>query len=178
MSAFCVCFLICVPTGPPVIVSRPKNIFVNMSHNAMLRCHAVADPPNMTYIWQKDGENVYHVEWVDLFLFDFPLFPFKQSFHPSGSDNHWNFNMSHIRYKLHWNQWIRNWLKLIKTWTRAKFVLGQCFSIIFSKASPGKKKYCRTPPSLFKHFWPIKRLIIFLIWCLSIKSINTEHQNI
>lgn len=70
MEFFCVCFLIFAPPGPPVIVNRPKNLSVNMSHNAILRCHAVADPPNMTYIWQKDGENVYHVEWVDLFSFD------------------------------------------------------------------------------------------------------------
>lgn len=59
------CFVIRAPVGPPVIIRHPKSISVNVSQNALLRCQAVADPPNMTYIWQKDGENVYHVEWVD-----------------------------------------------------------------------------------------------------------------
>lgn len=40
-----------------------------MSQNALLQCQAVADPPNMTYVWQKGGENVYHIEWVWSFLF-------------------------------------------------------------------------------------------------------------
>lgn len=94
VSCMCV-FLICTPPGPPVIVIPPRNISVNMSRNAMLRCHAVADPPNMTYIWQKDGENVYHVEWVDLFPFATKYFshlPLNQNLHPSGSDNHWGLN--------------------------------------------------------------------------------------
>lgn len=52
--------------GPPVIISHPKSTSVNVSQNALLRCQAVADPPNMTYIWQKDGENVYHVESLKL----------------------------------------------------------------------------------------------------------------
>ncbi|XP_068609347.1 protein turtle homolog A-like [Brachionichthys hirsutus] len=46
--------------GPPVIVFSPKSVSVNVSQNAFLQCQAVADPPNMTYVWQKDGENVYH----------------------------------------------------------------------------------------------------------------------
>uniref|UniRef100_A0A3Q3J0G8 Immunoglobulin superfamily, member 9a n=2 Tax=Monopterus albus TaxID=43700 RepID=A0A3Q3J0G8_MONAL len=48
--------------GPPVIIVPPKSISLNMSQNAYLRCQAVADPPNMTYVWQKGGENVYHIE--------------------------------------------------------------------------------------------------------------------
>ncbi|XP_040915450.1 protein turtle homolog A isoform X2 [Toxotes jaculatrix] len=48
--------------GPPVIVVPPKSTSLNMSQNALLRCQAVADPPNMTYVWQKGGENIYHIE--------------------------------------------------------------------------------------------------------------------
>ncbi|XP_024113516.1 protein turtle homolog A [Oryzias melastigma] len=48
--------------GPPVIVVPPKSSSLNMSQNALLQCQAVADPPNMTYVWQKGGENVYHIE--------------------------------------------------------------------------------------------------------------------
>ncbi|XP_054875106.1 protein turtle homolog A isoform X2 [Amphiprion ocellaris] len=48
--------------GPPVIVVPPKSTALNMSQNALLRCQAVADPPNMTYVWQKGGENVHHIE--------------------------------------------------------------------------------------------------------------------
>ncbi|XP_042365632.1 protein turtle homolog A [Plectropomus leopardus] len=48
--------------GAPVIVVPPKNTSLNKSQNALLQCQAVADPPNMTYVWQKDGENVHHIE--------------------------------------------------------------------------------------------------------------------
>ncbi|XP_026153415.1 protein turtle homolog A-like [Mastacembelus armatus] len=48
--------------GPPVIVIPPKSTTLNMSQNALLHCQAVADPPNMTYVWMKGGENVYHIE--------------------------------------------------------------------------------------------------------------------
>uniref|UniRef100_A0A3Q1G7K6 Protein turtle homolog A-like n=1 Tax=Acanthochromis polyacanthus TaxID=80966 RepID=A0A3Q1G7K6_9TELE len=48
--------------GPPVIVVPPKSTTLNMSQNALLRCQAVANPPNMTYVWQKGGENVHHIE--------------------------------------------------------------------------------------------------------------------
>ncbi|XP_045923610.1 protein turtle homolog A [Micropterus dolomieu] len=48
--------------GPPVIVIPPESTSLNMSQNALLRCQAVADPPNMTYVWQRGGENVYHIE--------------------------------------------------------------------------------------------------------------------
>ncbi|XP_073333454.1 protein turtle homolog A [Pagrus major] len=48
--------------GPPVIVVPPKSTSLNMSQNALLQCQAVADPPNMTYVWRKDGENVHHIE--------------------------------------------------------------------------------------------------------------------
>lgn len=55
-------FLICFPLGPPVIVVFPQSISVNISHDALLQCQAYADPPNMTYVWKKNGENVYHTE--------------------------------------------------------------------------------------------------------------------
>ncbi|KAM6986481.1 protein turtle homolog A [Aplochiton taeniatus] len=48
--------------GPPVIVIPPKDSSLNMSQNALLRCQAVADPPNMTYVWQREGDNVHHIE--------------------------------------------------------------------------------------------------------------------
>ncbi|CAJ1071293.1 protein turtle homolog A [Xyrichtys novacula] len=48
--------------GPPVIVVPPESTSLNMSQNALLRCQAVADPPNMTYVWLKGGENVYHID--------------------------------------------------------------------------------------------------------------------
>ncbi|TDH01843.1 hypothetical protein EPR50_G00167080 [Perca flavescens] len=48
--------------GPPVIVVPPKSMSRNKSQNALLQCQAVADPPNMTYVWQKGGENVHHIE--------------------------------------------------------------------------------------------------------------------
>lgn len=57
-------FVSCLPPGPPVIVVPPKSTSLNMSQNALLQCQAVADPPNMTYVWRKDGENVHHIEWV------------------------------------------------------------------------------------------------------------------
>lgn len=60
--------VICLPAGPPVIVIPPKSTSLNMSKDASLTCQAVADPPNMTYVWQKNGENVYHVEWVHSLL--------------------------------------------------------------------------------------------------------------
>uniref|UniRef100_A0A4W5LR74 Immunoglobulin superfamily, member 9a n=1 Tax=Hucho hucho TaxID=62062 RepID=A0A4W5LR74_9TELE len=48
--------------GPPVIVIPPKDTSLNMTQDAQLQCQAVADPPNMTYVWQREGENVYHIE--------------------------------------------------------------------------------------------------------------------
>ncbi|XP_029024915.1 protein turtle homolog A isoform X2 [Betta splendens] len=48
--------------GPPVILVPPESTSLNMSQNALLRCQAVADPSNMTYVWQKGGENVHHIE--------------------------------------------------------------------------------------------------------------------
>uniref|UniRef100_A0A4W5KB36 Immunoglobulin superfamily, member 9a n=1 Tax=Hucho hucho TaxID=62062 RepID=A0A4W5KB36_9TELE len=48
--------------GPPVIVIPPNDTTLNMTQNALLRCQAVADPPNMTYVWQRQGENVHHIE--------------------------------------------------------------------------------------------------------------------
>ncbi|KAB5543814.1 hypothetical protein PHYPO_G00083980 [Pangasianodon hypophthalmus] len=48
--------------GPPVILIPPTDTVLNISHDALLRCQAEADPPNMTYVWMRDGENVYHIE--------------------------------------------------------------------------------------------------------------------
>lgn len=48
--------------GPPVILIPPKDTVLNMSQDALLQCQAEADPPNMTYVWTRDGENVYHIE--------------------------------------------------------------------------------------------------------------------
>ncbi|XP_053706380.1 protein turtle homolog A isoform X2 [Synchiropus splendidus] len=48
--------------GPPVILIPPRNTSLNISQDAQLQCQAVADPPNMTYVWQKERENVYHRE--------------------------------------------------------------------------------------------------------------------
>lgn len=53
-------------TGPPVILIPPMDTILNMSHNALLRCQAEADPPNMTYVWMRDEENVYHIEYVSM----------------------------------------------------------------------------------------------------------------
>ncbi|KAI5094910.1 protein turtle-like A, partial [Silurus meridionalis] len=48
--------------GPPVIVIPPEDTTMNMSQDAVLQCHADAYPSNLTYEWQKDGQNVYNVE--------------------------------------------------------------------------------------------------------------------
>nr|XP_049594051.1 protein turtle homolog A-like isoform X2 [Syngnathus scovelli] len=48
--------------GPPVIVVPPKSSSLNASQDALLHCQAVADPSNMTYVWLKGGDNVYHLE--------------------------------------------------------------------------------------------------------------------
>ncbi|XP_036450781.1 protein turtle homolog A [Colossoma macropomum] len=48
--------------GPPVIITPPKDMVLNMSQNALLQCQAEADPPNMTYVWMREEENVYHIE--------------------------------------------------------------------------------------------------------------------
>ncbi|KAJ7987256.1 hypothetical protein DPEC_G00336850 [Dallia pectoralis] len=48
--------------GPPVIVIPPKDTTLNITQNALLSCQAVADPQNMTYVWLREGENVYHIE--------------------------------------------------------------------------------------------------------------------
>lgn len=49
-------------TGPPVILNPPKDTILNMHQDAKLNCQAVADPPNMTYVWQRNGEDIYHIE--------------------------------------------------------------------------------------------------------------------
>lgn len=48
--------------GPPVIVIPPTDTVLNMSQNAKLKCQAEADPPNMTYVWQRQGEDIHHIE--------------------------------------------------------------------------------------------------------------------
>ncbi|KAJ8286530.1 hypothetical protein GJAV_G00040200 [Gymnothorax javanicus] len=48
--------------GPPVILRPPKDTTLNISQNAQLQCRAEAYPPNMTYVWWKQGENVYHID--------------------------------------------------------------------------------------------------------------------
>ncbi|MCI4380958.1 hypothetical protein PGIGA_G00245980 [Pangasianodon gigas] len=48
--------------GPPVIVIPPVDTTMNMSGDGVLQCHADAYPSNLTYEWQKEGQNVYNVE--------------------------------------------------------------------------------------------------------------------
>ncbi|XP_059394669.1 protein turtle homolog A-like isoform X2 [Carassius carassius] len=48
--------------GPPVIIIPPTETVLNMSQDAYLKCQAEADPPNMTYVWQRQGEDIYHIE--------------------------------------------------------------------------------------------------------------------
>ncbi|KAJ8408532.1 hypothetical protein AAFF_G00251670 [Aldrovandia affinis] len=48
--------------GPPAILIPPKDTALNLSQNALLRCRAEAYPPNMTYVWRRQGENVYHID--------------------------------------------------------------------------------------------------------------------
>ncbi|XP_031433467.1 uncharacterized protein igsf9a isoform X2 [Clupea harengus] len=48
--------------GPPVIRIPPKDLVLNISQKAQLQCQAEADPPNMTYVWQRQGENVHHIQ--------------------------------------------------------------------------------------------------------------------
>ncbi|XP_077099061.1 protein turtle homolog B isoform X2 [Siphateles boraxobius] len=48
--------------GPPVILIPPTDTVLNMSQNAKLKCQAEADPPNMTYVWQRQGEDIHHIE--------------------------------------------------------------------------------------------------------------------
>lgn len=48
--------------GPPVILNPPTDTILNMFQDAKLKCQAAADPPNMTYVWQKNGEDIYHIE--------------------------------------------------------------------------------------------------------------------
>nr|XP_015200956.1 PREDICTED: protein turtle homolog A-like isoform X1 [Lepisosteus oculatus] len=48
--------------GPPVIVIPPEDTTLNMSQDAVLRCQAEAYPSNLTYLWWKQGENVFHID--------------------------------------------------------------------------------------------------------------------
>ncbi len=61
INEHCVFFL---STGPPVILIPPTDTVLNMSQDAKLKCQAEADPPNMTYVWKRQGEDIYHIEWV------------------------------------------------------------------------------------------------------------------
>ncbi|XP_005155702.2 protein turtle homolog B [Danio rerio] len=48
--------------GPPVIIIPPSDTVLNMSQDAKLKCQAEADPPNMTYVWQRQGVDIYHID--------------------------------------------------------------------------------------------------------------------
>ncbi|XP_048845402.1 uncharacterized protein igsf9b isoform X1 [Brienomyrus brachyistius] len=50
--------------GPPIIIIPPEDTIRNMSQDAVLRCQAEAYPANLSYVWAKEGENVYH--WQSL----------------------------------------------------------------------------------------------------------------
>ena len=53
-----------LPKGPPIIIISPEDTSLNMSQDAVLQCQADAYPSNLTYEWMKQGQNVYHIEWV------------------------------------------------------------------------------------------------------------------
>ncbi|MGH0183926.1 UNVERIFIED_CONTAM: hypothetical protein FKN15_013237 [Acipenser sinensis] len=48
--------------GPPIIVLQPADLSLNVSQDAALHCHAEAYPSNLTYLWWKGGENVFHIQ--------------------------------------------------------------------------------------------------------------------
>ncbi|XP_055064729.2 protein turtle homolog B [Misgurnus anguillicaudatus] len=48
--------------GPPEIIIPPSDTVLYMNQNAKLKCQAEADPPNMTYVWQRNGQDIYHIE--------------------------------------------------------------------------------------------------------------------
>ncbi|XP_035236091.1 protein turtle homolog A isoform X1 [Anguilla anguilla] len=48
--------------GPPIIIIPPEDVTLNMSQDGILQCQAEAYPTNLTYVWQKQGENVHHIE--------------------------------------------------------------------------------------------------------------------
>ncbi|XP_058876510.1 uncharacterized protein LOC117966102 [Acipenser ruthenus] len=48
--------------GPPIIVLQPADLTLNVSQDAALHCHAEAYPSNLTYLWWKGGENVFHIQ--------------------------------------------------------------------------------------------------------------------
>ncbi|KAG9354804.1 hypothetical protein JZ751_001517, partial [Albula glossodonta] len=48
--------------GPPIIIIPPEDATLNMSQDGILQCQAEAYPTNLTYVWWKQGENVYHIE--------------------------------------------------------------------------------------------------------------------
>uniref|UniRef100_A0A3Q3IF92 Immunoglobulin superfamily, member 9b n=1 Tax=Monopterus albus TaxID=43700 RepID=A0A3Q3IF92_MONAL len=50
--------------GPPIIIISPEDTTLNMSQDAVLQCQADAYPSNLTYEWLKQGQNVYHIEYL------------------------------------------------------------------------------------------------------------------
>ncbi|KAL0979457.1 hypothetical protein UPYG_G00185330 [Umbra pygmaea] len=50
--------------GPPLIVIAPVDTTLNISQDAVLQCQAEAYPSNLTYEWWKQGQNVYHIEYL------------------------------------------------------------------------------------------------------------------
>lgn len=71
-------------TGPPIILISPEDTTLNMSQDAILQCQADAYPSNLTYEWLKQGQNVYHIEWVHISIYPSTqdtFFPRKMSFH-------------------------------------------------------------------------------------------------
>ncbi|KAJ8371182.1 hypothetical protein SKAU_G00112100 [Synaphobranchus kaupii] len=48
--------------GPPIIIIPPEDVTLNMSQDGILQCQAEAYPTNLTYVWWKQGENVYHID--------------------------------------------------------------------------------------------------------------------
>ncbi|KAK6306452.1 hypothetical protein J4Q44_G00233770 [Coregonus suidteri] len=50
--------------GPPLIIIAPEDTTLNISQDAVLQCQAKAYPSNLTYEWWKQGQNVYHIEYL------------------------------------------------------------------------------------------------------------------
>ncbi|XP_029618630.1 protein turtle homolog A [Salmo trutta] len=50
--------------GPPLIIIAPEDTTLNISQDAVLQCQAEAYPSNLTYEWWKQGQNVYHIEYL------------------------------------------------------------------------------------------------------------------
>ncbi|KAK6313102.1 hypothetical protein J4Q44_G00164490 [Coregonus suidteri] len=50
--------------GPPLIIIAPEDTTLNISQDAVLQCQAEAYPSNLTYEWWKQGQNVYHIDYL------------------------------------------------------------------------------------------------------------------